>query len=579
VVAARRLAAVGLRAGANTVLARARQSQLRGGANLELAIGQLGTPAGYLRQLGRQTWQNEADTAEGRREALAWVRDSLNFSLALEGDAGFAPALAAWLKAHPDDAPAGLEARVPALLDAARPLGSFAMIQPWRLLLIDAAFGLTNGGPLMLFLLVIWFWLRARGARLAALYARGFRSRRERLAAFMTFPLLRLRHTTWSYLTRHERFLLLVGGVASLCGAIIFISSMSMIHELETAETSLGMGWLDMPGMERTLERQQQHGPPTAALWRLQAEAAWVRRDWAAAGLAAAASSRRDPTDARSRNNRAAVLEQQGDRAGARAGYEAAARIVPAAGLPFFAEAGASSADVAAGVQAARYNLARLAGRAFPTTALAARDRPYAAQSAILWARSSLGDLRRVVLPDPSRPAVLRRTIAQLFTGSTAAGLSAVGGGAPIGTPLLRLASTAIASLCLILTLFSLVWLPMPVLLRVPPPPAPSESRWQRAFRALLGLQSPLPHAALLGWLMLVLSLAVPLWAAGDHIGANIVLAQPQLSTVFFDGAHIATATDREVANYGGGLVLSCVVLALALVGHRVWLARRWLKD
>ncbi len=565
VVAAMRLDAVGLQAGAARIIARARRDQLRGGANLELAVGVVGTPAGALRQRGDEVWQREGATSEGRRKALAWARDSLDFSLAIEGDAGFAPALTSWLATHPEDAPAGLEARLPALRRTSRPMGPYAMIQPWRLHVLDAAYGLTFGGPITLFLLTLWLWFRSRSARLLALYGRGFRSRRERLAAFLTFPLLRLRHMTWSYLSRGERLVLLVAGVATLFGATMFIASVSMVHQLERGEASLSMGRLDMPGLERTLARQLERYAPSAAFRRLQSEAAWLRGDWATARLAATDANKRQPLDTRALNNLAVLSERAGELADARAGYKAAANKAG----PEASEGGTGGGD--AGRAAATYNLARLAGHAPDPSHLALRDQPHATPGKPLWARSSLQDLRGVVLPDLSRQETLRRTVAQLLTGRTVLSLLSFMGEPATSPALLRAASVGIAVGCLLLTLFALIWLPMPVLPQVPPSPNPESSALKRLINGVLGLRSPVPYAVLLAWLGLVLSAALPVWRAASHLGATTVVTQLRLFTHYFDGLRLATDADTQVAQYGAAVGITCVCLALAVLAHGAW--------
>ncbi len=587
VLTALRLDRAGLSATADTLLVRAQQQQRQTHVNAELAVSVVGTPAGLLRRAGDWVWERGGKHRERRRRALTWLRDSLGFSLALEGDGILAPAMVRWLRAHPDEAPPGLLAALPPHVQAARALGDNAFVERWRVQGLDVALGGTFVGPMALLVLFAWFWLRARRARLSALYARGFRTRRERVAAFLTFPLMRLKHTTWSYMTRHERLVVLATSALTVFTAVVFVTGADMLQHLASAEATLATGRLDAPGVQRALDRRMERHPPTAAFYRMQAEAAWSRGDRDAARAQLLGALRLDPDDLRSRNNLALLDEVAGRRDAARAAYAAtsgagARRAQPGDG----AASGPRVADTTpngAGAAAAAFNLARLSGAPLPVDALAPRDARDASTAAPLWARVDLLDLREVAMPALDRQEAIRRTVAKLVGGKTATSLMTVVGRTPLSRRFAESVSSLIAAGCLIAMLSALVWLPMPVMPTPASPPPPKgqaglTGAWERLLAAMTGLRGGLSYAPLLGWLALVGGLAAPLWLARFGIRATALLNQVAPFPHYFDGVRGVPAADVALLQIGTAVATTCLVLAVAVCVHGLLRVRRQLR-
>ena len=440
----------GLRAEADVLYSRSHAALRALGLNTELSVSLLGSPAFIMRRLG-----DDRFAAGDLDRALALIEKGREFSDFLEGDARFYRRYSAWLSATGRPDPQG---RVAALARDAASTGESMLLTTAQVRMVDVAVPVSVASPILLYGLLLALWWRARKTRYAALWTRGYRTRRQRLVAFLESPVERLRHTFLSYATRPQRLAIFGVALTALLSAAILSANVSIVLRNANASAVLGYGLAGTPGCAEVMRRHGRRRGERPALLRLLAEGAWARGERAqAAGLLGRAVALA-PSDPLARNNAAVLAELSGHHDVARVGYEQAAAMV------------------AAGNEVARWNLARLEGQRPNSAALARRDRLRLRQGAPaepLWAMCPLADLRDLLSPDLSAIQVAGHALAGMLSGDTQAALRVAGGAIATQASPARSVSSGMGISVLAAALLALLWLPVPPLPIIPEPPAP----------------------------------------------------------------------------------------------------------
>jgi hypothetical protein len=373
-----RLEKAGFRAEADRIYERAAGVFLDRLGNVDIAPG-WSNPSLLLRQRGGEIFATDPE------RALALIERGRAFSSYLEQDHGFYRRYASWLRAQGrTEELAKIEPRVKESVAAG---GPFILPVSYQIGL-DIALALALFLPPILLVLVVRSYWRARATRIADLYALGFRTGRERLAAFVTQPVLRVSHTFLAYATRWERLLLVVLAALFLASASVASQRIKSNGRQAVLPSYLSQGYAGSDGMVRAVEDRIAERGPAAPSLRLLSEGYFARGDLDRAERRAAEALAIAPGHAGTRNNLALLVERAGRMDEARRGYQEAAQL---------------SGD---GAAVARWNLARLdrdaAASRSAEAAMARRDRLAAEHlkgSAPLWARCPFDDLQAHLLP------------------------------------------------------------------------------------------------------------------------------------------------------------------------------------
>ncbi len=475
------------------------------GVNSELNASLIGNPAFVLRKLGDELWQ------QGKIErALQLVESGRAFADFIEYDPKFYRRWGAWLRQQGRPDTNGLVAR---RIRESAPLGAALLLNTFQVRLVDIALPISAAAPMILFILLIAMWWRPRKTRFAALHARGFRTRRQRLVAFLEHPVDRLRHTFPTYATRPQRLAVFGLALLSLLSAAILSANVTVVMRNANASLTVAAGHAGAPGCLEVLERRLETSGDSPSVLNLQAEGRYTRGQLDAARQTLDRLLANWPDSAMARNNLALLDEQAGDRDAARQGYERAA------------------AGSGPGAESAAWNRDRLAGSNPAAETLPRRDRlpmERTGPDRPLWARCTLNDVRNLLNPAQDFGQAVAQSLAGLISGDTQAAFRVAGGDLGETISPARTLSSALGIWTLAVALLSLLWLPvrpLPIIPEPPPSPqppgGPTEGLFRRLWRRSRAIDRTLSRV--IGWLL-------PGWS--DMFSGRFGLAALQLTGV-----------------------------------------------